>query len=142
MNKSDFLEKCKEFAKKYNDTWREYRYNYHNSNKNYKEPPDPNTYQFQCSWTSGGKSGGSCWDTSDSVYYSVSGEPEKELDALNEFLTAYFPSITFLQYKKFNKHIKTRSRTDTEYYGNETEYTGKYISFEDVYDTLCEIGLI
>lgn len=135
MDKETFIEKCKEFAKKGNCFWEEYNYLYPNT-----KPPEAWTYCFQTSWISGGVSGGSCWGNDE--LYSRGSDPETELDSFNDFLTEYFPNITFLQYKKFNKHIKTSDRTVNEYYGNSTEYTRKYINFNDVWDVLVELKLI
>ena len=135
--KKDFIEECKNFAKAENDDWYEYSY----YRKQEKQKPSYED-RFLNSWISGGTSGGSCWDTSESVYYEKVSDPEKELEGLNLFLETHFPSITFLQYKRFAKYIQTCSRTENEYYGNSTNYAGKYIWFEDVFKVLEELGMV
>lgn len=96
------------------------------------------TETFQKKWRTGGMQGGSCWGPQE--IYPISADPEPEMEALDDFLEKYYPNISFLQYKKFSKHIKTSHRTQAEYYGNFYEYTMKSINFEDVYQVLVDIG--
>lgn len=136
MNKKDFIKECQVIAKDTNDYW---------ESRNYyqkKEPEPSHQDRFLSKWTSGGISGGSCWSTKDTEYYSVKGDPEKELDGLDLFLSKHFPNISFIQYKRISKLIKHDSYTQYEYYGNSTEYSCKYLLFEDLYNVLVELGMI
>lgn len=139
MSKENFIAECKIFAKCNNDEWWD-EFEYRQLSKKNKEVPHSYEDRFQVSWITGGQCGGSCWGNDE--MYERESDPERELDGLNSFLENNFANITFLQYKKFDKYIKTSTRTDYEYYGNSTEYTRKYILFEDVYNVLMEIGLI
>ncbi len=76
-------------------------------------------------WSSGGVSGGSCWDSSNPQRYTNDNSPEfKALDLTLEIID---PNITYLTYKKIEKLICSSEETDWEYYGNCTDYEIKYI---------------
>ena len=85
-------------------------------------------------WSTGGVSGGNCWNEGGHRSYSSNEEPE-ELTALDEILNHFCPQITFLQFRLLsNKLVKFSSRTESEYYGNSTNYSSKYILLEELYE--------
>ena len=89
------------------------------------------------SWATGGQSGGSCWDTGDSVYSSDDGELEPEFDDLDKILEIICPEVSFLQYKKILREvIKNNSYRDDDYYGNYTNIAQKYVLLKDLYNAL------
>jgi hypothetical protein len=92
-------------------------------------------------WSTGGVSGGSCWESSDPQPYSTD-EPEPEFTDLENVLLSIFPSIPYLQYKAFASLIKEDYRTEYEYYGNSIDYSNKRISLRDIYDKLREFNLV
>lgn len=86
----------------------------------------------------GGISGGSCWDDGNSNhYYSSSGE-KREFTYLDELLTKTFPGISFLKYKGAISLIKEDERSESEYYGNTSEYLTYTINLNELYDYLLE----
>ena len=92
-------------------------------------------------WVTGGVTGGSCWGT-ERTSRETEDEPT-EFESLNEVLAAICPNITFLQAQKILS-LKSKSYyTDrSDYYGNEIEYTIKYINLKELYEKLIEIGLL
>lgn len=89
-------------------------------------------------WISGGVTGGSCWG--DDTYDARQGEPEPEIVYIDEILERYYPTITYLQYKKIAPLIKRDSDDVNEYYGNSTMYGIKYIKLKDFYEFLISSG--
>lgn len=86
----------------------------------------------------GGITGGSCWDEGDSLhYYSNSGE-KREFTYLDELLTKTVPDISFLKYKGATTLVKEDERSESEYYGNTSEYLTYSINLNDLYDYLSE----
>ena len=99
----------------------------------------PNYYEGE--WRTGGMWGGNCWG--DEPRYSADSEPVPELDAIDEFLEEVCPDMTFFQYKKIMRDlVEQDSRTDYEYYGNNTNYGIKRIHYRALFDRLHEVGVI
>lgn len=93
-------------------------------------------------WSTGGVSGGSCWDNSNPQPYTNNDKP-KELQILDAILENICPSISFLQYKNLvNSLIKYDSRTESEYYGNSTDYTSQMVVLRELYNYLKEHNFI
>lgn len=89
-------------------------------------------------WSTGGTSGGSCWDDSNPQPYSTDNAPE-ELTDLDRILEKYWPEISFLQYRVLAaKLVKGGSYTEYEYYGNSTNRSFKLLWLRDLYTTLLE----
>lgn len=104
-----------------------------------KKPP-----YIYVEWSTGGVSGGSCYDTGDEDPHHAysSSDPEGELTDLDLILEHINPGITFLQYKNLTRDIiETSSRTENEYYGNYTNYAMKKCNLEKLYDALVERGM-
>jgi len=60
-------------------------------------------YDVYCTWSTGGVSGGNCWNDGD--YYPNYGEPEPEFEDFNKIVEELFPNITYLQYKKLAREL-------------------------------------
>lgn len=86
------------------------------------------------SWRTGGLTGGSCWGTSADTPIEADSEPE--WDELDTILEKYWPSITYLQYKKLILKAKVETETVDDYYGNYTIYTKKKMYLRDLYDVI------
>ena len=90
------------------------------------------------SWVAGGKTGGNCW-TGQSHMEALSADEEPDFDALDKYLEENFPQITYLQYKKIEKLIKTFDHTVQEYYGNYTIYRKKFIFVDELRNLIDEL---
>jgi hypothetical protein len=88
------------------------------------------------SWVIGGMTGGDCWGSEADQAVTAS-EPE-ELTLLEEFLEQKMPKLSFLDYKKLRKLIKSEEWGRGEYYGNYYKYKCYYITFEDIANCLSE----
>jgi hypothetical protein len=101
---------------------------------------------FYCEWRCGGVSGGSCWDTGEvDHHHPISGDQESEdvEKYLEEVLGELCPNLTFLQYKRLTRDLYERGeRTDSEYYGNYTEYAFKWVELKKLYDRLVEMNVL
>jgi len=105
----------------------------------YWDNGDENHYEV--TWVSGGMCGGNCWG--DSADSEVSPEPEPDLDKLDELLDNVAPHMTIRQYKQLLADVVYRdSKSDYEYYGNYTTYGVKRVSFDTLYVTLKDMGMI
>ena len=86
---------------------------------------------FIRSCTTGGSSGGGCWEGMESSSYTTGNEVTNfEYEGLDEFIEKVIPEITFIQYKRFLKGIKTSGvqyGSINEYYGN-----GRNIEYEAI----------
>lgn len=81
-------------------------------------------------WNSHGYSGGSCWDDSDPQPYENSVPDFEALHVVCKYLN---PDITLSEIKMIESLcIEDEGGYDHEYYGNETNYTMKYILLSDV----------
>jgi hypothetical protein len=81
----------------------------------------------------GGASGGSCWGTEAETFYS--GTIEK-FDELENVIAEFAPDTRISDLVEIRKLVKTISWTESEYYGNYSEYTAEYISIKELYDYL------
>lgn len=104
-----------------------------------KKPIEP---MIGVQWTTGGRGGGSCWDTGeDDPHYSLEGEVESELTELDTILEHFVPDITFIQYKKLCQDVVERgTHTENEYYGNYTHYAHKIVRLRRLYSYLNDKG--
>ena len=99
----------------------------------FKEPYGVDKEKDYCvyaKWSSGGYTGGNCWDDTEPYYYP--GDAEPKFEALDLVLKELFPNISYLQYKEVENLIKTDSETNYEYYGNSTDYSFKWIVLKDL----------
>lgn len=90
-------------------------------------------------WSTGGVSGGSCWDSSNPQPYTSS---EVEDSALDRLFEEYFPNITFLSYRNFlSKFVKVGEYSLGEYYGNCTNYATRTVNLLELYNFLVDKGV-
>ena len=106
--------------------------------KRYSGKLDKTKPRISESWTTGGMTGGSCWDTGESHHYPVSAEDEPALDGLDALLEEIAPAMTFLHYRKLEKLLETRDYSNMEYYGNYYDKREKFIDARKLYDFLVE----
>lgn len=84
--------------------------------------------------STGGVSGGSCWDSSDPQPYTNS-EPIPEFEDLYNVLEKVNPNLSFFNVRKIIKDlVKQIEYEDREYYGNCTNYIVKYVHLKDLYN--------
>jgi hypothetical protein len=148
MNYNEFTLKCIELAPYelqemllvdqgcYGEKWctksRWHRYN--------KKDIKDEKFVLRVEWSTGGVSGGSCWDSSDPHPYT-SNEPPAELTELDAILENFHPNVSFIQYKNLlNTLVEHGTRHENEYYGNSTDYRWKKIELEKLYDYMKEKG--
>lgn len=98
--------------------------------------------KIEIEWTTGGRTGGSCWDTGDrDPHYAIEGEPEPEFEDLDRLLEALTPNMTFLQYKKIRRDmVVVNSRSRNDYYGNYTNMATKTVDLRQLYTYLLSKG--
>lgn len=96
------------------------------------------------SWTTGGLSGGSCWDSSDEParFRSVAGEVPQELTGLDIILEKMNPSVSFMEYRKLVREVvQTKTyRGGSDFYGNYTDEATKFVRLSALYDAFRERG--
>lgn len=88
-------------------------------------------YGLTVEWTTGGRSGGSCYG--DSADSSVEPDEEPDLDALDEILMNEAPTATFMEYRRIMKDpnvITRRTWEDWEYYGNYYSKASKQVNLD------------
>lgn len=94
-------------------------------------------------WSTGGVSGGSCWDSSDPQPYTSNEGPPLAFESLDKLLMAVCPTISFLQYRVLSgKVIESGEETEYEYYGNCTCYAYQLVRVKRLYEELVAMGLI
>lgn len=97
--------------------------------------------QLQIVWTTGGQTGGSCWDTGDPVYHPVGGQPEPEFEDLDRLLEALIPDLTFMQYKRLRRElVQVDERYRNDYYGNYTNEATKTVELRQLYNYMLDKG--
>lgn len=95
-------------------------------------------------WTTGGISGGSCWDEGESRHSAwTSDDPEPEFEDLNKILENICPALSFMQYNALlKKVIVCSSYTESEYYGNSTNHSTKTVNLKTLFEELSNLGVI
>lgn len=105
-----------------------------------KDPLPLPTYIF-VKYSTGGVSGGSCWDSSDpQPYYEK--HVDDEFKDFYKVLEEFAPNMTYIEVKRLESRIKIDDWTETEYYGNSTDYTVKRIGVKEIYDYLIDKGYL
>lgn len=87
-------------------------------------------------WVSGGLCGGNCWGSD--ADQSVSSEPEDDFSSMENLLEEIYPDLKLSQYRKLREFIVYGDYTVSEYYGNYTEYSFKFIRIDDLVSVLEE----
>lgn len=145
MKKEFFISECAKFSLATLDYEEKQFLQGKRNNKRWESGPacegtPTNPAVFITSWEIGGKRGGNYGDGV-AESYTVS-NPELELDGLIDFLEAYFPDITALQLLRVKQKVIYETFEDNEFYGNNTQYQSKQLSFEDLWVVFQEKGLI
>jgi hypothetical protein len=139
MKYENFLNKCKELGSSFEGDGNfeeSYRASWRYDSKKVNEP------RLYVEWSTGGISGGSCWESSDPQPYTSNSQP-KELAILDAILEEICPNISFLQYKNLTSTlVKCDTRSECEYYGNQTDYATKSVDVKDLYDYLSNKGFL
>lgn len=94
--------------------------------------------RFEVSWTTGGTYG-NCWNDQ---LMPVSPSAPEELTSLDDFLTEYFPNITFMQYRNIINAVDTTETREGDYYGGCIYGICKTLSFGNLQDKLERLGLL
>jgi hypothetical protein len=148
FTKDTFLALCLEQAKAYNDyvfesmdsNCRFYRRSWEKTQCPSGSKPFNETY-IGIKWEVGGASGGNCWGGEAHSYWNDNPEIP-DFAALDNLLAEICPTITYLQFRKLEKLIESDSYTESEYYGNYTEYSIRKLSFEKLWNFLVENKLV
>ena len=83
-------------------------------------------------------SGGNCWDNSVPQAYTSNDKPE-DLGILDAILEKVCPDINFLKYKKlYDTLTKYDTRTESQYYGNSSDFANKTIYIKELYQYLVD----
>lgn len=98
-------------------------------------------YALRDQWTTGGRTGGSCWDDGNPTYYSRDAEDEPDEEVLDEIIDDAFPDLTFREYRKLQKAgvYDVRNHSESEYYGNYTDYKVRTLDLSKLYKALHDI---
>lgn len=113
------------------DKWENYLSYYHDKESKHRTV-------LYVEWSTGGASGGSCWNDDPAESYWSSSSPE-ELTLLDSILERFCPNMSFLQYRKLTNTVcKSGTRTENEYYGNYTNYAFRMVILEDLWNYLEE----
>lgn len=95
-------------------------------------------YILRVEWSTGGMSGGNCWNDC-APTYRASDEQPAEFQLLDTILEHFKPNISFIQYKLLTQTlVEHGSRTSDEYYGNSSEYATKTIELEKLFNYMNE----
>lgn len=95
-------------------------------------------------WVTGGRTGGSCYDTGDEDRHREKApEDEPEFTQLDRLLEKVWPAITYLQYKNLSASLikKIESHTN-DYYGNYTNEAEKRVDLAALYSYMKERNVI
>lgn len=92
-------------------------------------------YVIYCKYESGGYTGGSYHENSYARPYTAD-PPSNKMGIIDLVLKELMPNITYLQYKEIDKLIRETSDSETDYYGNSTDYVIEYIVLNDLYSYL------
>ena len=84
-----------------------------------------------CRYTTGGYSGGSCWDDSAPQPY-IEDVPKDRFKVLDLTLQVLFPDIKYLQYKEIEELMHDNEETEREYYGNCKDWKCEYIILSEL----------
>lgn len=133
-----FVELCKEIYLNSEGMEGDFEESYvhHSGGWRRTRPEKINKPRLFVEWSTGGVSGGSCWESSDPQPYTSHDKP-KELQILDVILERICPTISFLQYKALYKQlVKYDVRTENEYYGNSTDYANLQVDLKELFDYL------
>ncbi len=98
--------------------------------------------RLEVTWTTGGGTGGNCYDNATPESYPVDAEEEPEFQDLDRMLEQICPGITYLQYRKLGPLMKSEDHREHQYYGNYYDRRTKFVEALDLYGKLVELGFI
>lgn len=91
-------------------------------------------------WSTGGMSGGNCWNDDAPTAYTSSDKPE-DLTDLDKIIEAFKADVSFIQYKALvNELVEYDTYTEYEYYGNSSNYAYKLVEIEKLYKYMNDKG--
>jgi len=94
---------------------------------------------FQREWTSGGRTGGSCYTDSSTVEYeAITPDQVPDFTDLNAVLLTVVPDFPYLSYLALMRHTETSSETERSYYGNYYETTKEFIAVSRVLSSIAD----
>lgn len=82
----------------------------------------------------GGAQGGNCWG--DEAEYYQNTTSRSEFLPLDPILKEVSPDISYLKYREIESLIEEDSYTNSEYYGNYTEYEVRKLDILKLYDMI------
>lgn len=93
-------------------------------------------------WETGGMDGGNCWGGEAEPYYVNDPEPAfKDLELVLEVFSRKIPTAKY--YEVVGSCIKREYRTsESDYYGNETNYESKTVNLNELFVSLNSKGLL
>lgn len=95
------------------------------------------SYYIEHEYVVGGATGGSCWGGTPEPFTADTTEEERQFSELDTILEKYWPTITFLEYKKlYRDSVTTTNRYSNDYYGNYTEYSVQRVNLWDLFQRL------
>lgn len=92
---------------------------------------------FSVEWTTGGNRC-DCWGGN----YPVTPQAPEELHSLDRFLTKYFPTISFMQYKGISMYVESKETYDCDYYGGRSYGVKKEITYANLQKALEDLDLL
>lgn len=110
-----------------------------NDKTKYGEKLPPQKWCLRKTWRVGGVAGGNCWNSGG--HYSLDGESEPSFDEIDQILMKVCPSLSFVAYKELMSRLKVEESeyTESEYYGNYTNYKAKTLFVEALYSAIVEV---
>ncbi len=139
MNKptfEEFVKQCELLLEKFSGNGQLEYSHYKNKHARYNCREDHekvDEIRLTHTYETGGVSGGSCWDSSNPLPYTVS-RPDSEFEIFDYLLSKLNPRMSFGEYKELEKQINQEDKTNYEYYGNRTEYVILSIPLQVIYD--------
>jgi len=87
-------------------------------------------------WSTGGLSGGNCWDDTEPTYYA-SNETEPEDNPFAKALELYAEDISYIRFRKISsKVLYEYTHRYYEYYGNRSDIEGRAFIVRELYEGL------
>ncbi len=107
--------------------------------RKYGEKLPPQKWCLLKTWQVGGVAGGNCWNSGG--HYSLDGESEPSFDEIDQILMKVCPNLSFVAYKELMSRLNVEESeyTESEYYGNYTNYKLKTLFIKDLYSAIVEL---
>lgn len=143
MDKAEFFEQCRNFSAEAIDfeVKEILELKRRRSRFSYGAGDDIPVTAFMAVWRTGGYIGGNCMND-DVPYFKKSNTPEAELESLDKFLNCHFPDVPYKLVRQLERKVVREELSQSEYYGNTSDYVLKSLEFEDVWVIFEEAGLV